>query len=142
MPRQAAQRIIMHKSLWTFHLDANYQKGAEIVLHQCIKALEHPPIDCSMEPASSGGFRATLSLRHTPGLSWPEALHEVMQHAQRLGVGWVLLGHLDSDPHAILNRDFHSRIKIPGLSWAEWQLAPLGPDVVAAPADTPAGNAS
>lgn len=113
----------MHTSRWTFHLDASYQKGAEIVLHQCVKALGFPSAAYKMEAASSGGYRASLSLQHTPDLSWPEALYEVMQHAQQLGVGWVLLGHLDTDPHAILNRDSHSRIKIPGLSWAEWHLA-------------------
>lgn len=120
----------MHTSRWRFHLDASYQKGAEIVLQQCVKALGLKPATCAMEPAGSGGFRATLVLQHAPDISWPEALYEVMQHAQHLGVGWVLLGHLETDPHAILNRDSHSRIKIPGLGWAEWHLT-AGQDTAA-----------
>lgn len=124
----------MYTSLWTFHLDASYQKGAEIVLHQCIKTLQCQPGGHSLEAATIGGFRATLNISHEGPASWPEALYEVMLQAQRLGVGWVLLGHLEDDPHAILNRDFHSRIKVPGLSWAEWQLSrpEAGPHTAAA----------
>lgn len=112
----------MPRSHWKLHLDVDRQDAAEAILGKCVIAFDRPPIESKLEAYAKGGYMAKLEFFHNDDLSWQEQVFEILLFAQKLGVGWSLLGSVQEDPSGVLSKDAGARISMVGLSWAEWQL--------------------
>lgn len=112
----------MPKSIWKLHLDSSSEESAVKLVRRCIKAFDHPPVECSVERYSKGGFMAILEFFHNDQYSWPEIVVEVIEFGQRLGSGWSMLGNIDDECNAILSKKAGNHIRISGLQWAEWHV--------------------
>jgi hypothetical protein len=113
----------MPRSTWKFHLDSSSEESAKKIVNRCIKALNRPPVESSIEKYSKGGHMAILEFSHNDKYSWPEVVFEVIEFGQKLGGGWYLLGDIQNESNAVLSKNNGNRICISGLQWAEWQVS-------------------
>ncbi len=112
----------MPRSHWKLHLNASTESSAKKIVNRCIKLLGRPPIESKIEKYHKGGYMAILQFYHDDKLEWPEIIYEVISFSEHLGIGWVILGSVSSDPCGVLSMETSAKISVSGLLWAEWQV--------------------
>jgi hypothetical protein len=96
-------------SRWRLRTDATGEGAARKHLLWVREKLERETSQESLEPRHDGGFVISFACQLTAN-SWPEAVYETIDLAQRTGDGWTISGAISEEVDM-----FCTKANVPGI---------------------------